>query len=271
MGCEFDCLYCYARGWWEKWGLLDEEYKIKKIIPNREIVKSLKIECKRRKEKLPVLLSAVTDPYQPIEKEEELTRKVLEILKRYSFPIMIQTKSDLVKRDSTIFSKTNSFVSLTIPSLDETFFERFEPKAPPPKNRLSALEYLAENEVKTGVFLDPILPGINDQEREIREVVKEARDAGALHVTFGVLRINKAIWRRLEPALSEKERNTINDIYFRESEFMAGYYYARESYRYRLVKKVSEIVRNYSMTFGSCRSGFSQFNTSLCDGQAYLR
>lgn len=271
-GCEYDCVYCYARPWWIRWKLTNEEGKIKKIIPKYEIIKRLKEECEKvdKERKHPVLLSSITDAWQPIEKELNLTRKIIKILKEYDFPIMVQTKSDLVIRDVDILSQSTSFVSISISSLEEGF-KRFEQYAPTVEKRLDTLNSLSNREIKTGIFLDPIIPGINDHKEYIERVLREVKNAGALHVTVGVLRLNRVIFKHLEKTLTENEIEKLERIYFELGEKRAGYLYAPPSYRINLLKTIVEICKKYNLTFGGCRTGFSELNTSACDGRDYLK
>lgn len=106
-----------------------------------------------------ISLSTVTDPYQPIEKKYTITRQCLEILKLYDHPISILTKSALVIRDIDLFkSFSNLEVGLTITTDNECISKLFEPLASSIQNRINALKELKNNNIKTYVFIGPILP-----------------------------------------------------------------------------------------------------------------
>ena len=106
-----------------------------------------------------VWVSGVCDPYQPLEKKYELTRKCLQILLRYGWPVTIQTRSPLVLRDIDILRGTKSLeVGLTITTANDEIRKIFEPKAPSIMERLRAIESLHQNGIKTYVMIAPILP-----------------------------------------------------------------------------------------------------------------
>lgn len=159
-GCQHGCVYCYARfmkkytGHQEPWG----EFVDVKINAPEVLKKEIKKKPKGR-----VYLSSVTDPYQPLEKKYQLTRKILKILAENGFPVTIQTKSDLVLRDLDILKKIkNAQVGFTITSTDERIRRAFEPYSSPVENRFKALKILKENRIRTFCMIAPILPGLTD-------------------------------------------------------------------------------------------------------------
>ncbi len=173
FGCEFGCLYCYAdfmskfsRMYKEfagnpKWG----EFVGVKINITENLKKEiLKLENKMslfqdKKEKPNVWFSIVTDPYQPVEKKFKLTRKCLEVLLEFQYPVGILTRSPLVLRDVDLFVEfKNIEVGLSITTDNNKIRKIFEPKAPSIISRIKTLERLKKNNIKTFVFVGPILP-----------------------------------------------------------------------------------------------------------------
>jgi DNA repair photolyase len=123
----------------------------------------LRYEAARRKRKGIVLLSSVTDPYQPIERKFELTRGALFILSKHRFPVSILTKSDLVLRDLDIIRKFDVCeVGFTITALGDEVRKAFEPGASSVEARLSALESLSDSGIPTWAFIGPVLPYLTD-------------------------------------------------------------------------------------------------------------
>jgi DNA repair photolyase len=113
----------------------------------------------RRARPGPVLLSSVTDPYQPAEEHYRLTRACLGALLRHGFPVDILTKSPLVLRDLDLLrGAPNVSVGLTVTTDREAVREAFEPGAPPIRARLEALGELRRQGVPTYAFVGPILP-----------------------------------------------------------------------------------------------------------------
>jgi DNA repair photolyase len=156
IGCEHGCTYCYARfmkrftGHREKWGrFVDVKVNAARLLQH---------ELKKKRSGR-VWISGVCDPYQPIEKKYALTRRCLEILSEHGWPITVQTKSPLVKRDLGLLEKFNDVeVGLTITTADDAIRKIFEPKCLPIKDRIEALETLHSAGVKTYAMIAPLLP-----------------------------------------------------------------------------------------------------------------
>ena len=156
IGCQHSCTYCYAHfikrftGHKELWGeFVDAKINAPDLL-QREIGK---IPPGR------VWVSGVCDPYQPLEKTYELTKKCLEILIQHDWPITIQTKSSLVLRDMNLLRRTNKIeVGLSVTTGDEEVRRLFEPGAPPIKERIKALDELHLASIRTFAMVAPILP-----------------------------------------------------------------------------------------------------------------
>jgi len=113
----------------------------------------------RKKRVGKVWISGVCDPYQPIEKKYELTRSILEVLSKNSWPVTIQTKSPLVLRDTELLREFSGVeIGLTITTADESIRKIFEPCAPPIRERIEAVEKLHSLGIKTFVMIAPMLP-----------------------------------------------------------------------------------------------------------------
>ena len=113
----------------------------------------------KRKRAGRVWISGVCDPYQPLEKKYELTKRCLEILSRHGWPVMVQTKSPLALRDIELLRKFNEVeATFTISTADENIRKIFEPNSPPIKERIEALDKLHSVGVKTCAMIAPLLP-----------------------------------------------------------------------------------------------------------------
>lgn len=156
VGCAHACKYCYATfmkkftGHIEPWGsFVDVKTNAPEVLR-----KQLK-----KAETGEIIISSVTDPYQPVEAKYMITRKCLEALALFKFPVDILTKSPLVLRDIDIISKLkNAEVGLTITTDDDSMRKIFEPCAPPVHERIEALKKLYKAGIKTYVFIGPVLP-----------------------------------------------------------------------------------------------------------------
>jgi DNA repair photolyase len=110
-----------------------------------------------------VWISGVCDPYQPLEREYELTRECLEILIQHDWPVTVQTKSPLVLRDTDLFGRSNKIeVGLSVTSADDEIRELFEPGAPSIEKRIEALQELHLAGIRTYAMIAPMLPGAEE-------------------------------------------------------------------------------------------------------------
>ena len=160
VGCQHDCVYCYARfmkrftGHREKWG----EFVDVKINAPELLVSEVKKKRIGR-----VWISGVCDPYQPLEKQYMVTKRCLEILVENGWPFTVQTKSSLVLRDIEILKRTDNVeVGFTITTADERIRKIFEPGASPSGKRIEALAHLHAEGIRTFAMVAPILPGAED-------------------------------------------------------------------------------------------------------------
>jgi DNA repair photolyase len=178
LGCEHSCLYCYAKFYVPKYGKWGSWVIIKENAP--ELVKGKYV-------KGIVYMSSVSDPYQPIEKELKLTRKILENLDKRT-KLSIQTRSDLVLRDIDLFKKfKNIEIGLTINGFEGKIKKLFEPNSPAHNQKLNALKILKENKIKTYGFFSPIIPELVN----VKKVIKESRNF-VDYFWFEVLNLRKS-------------------------------------------------------------------------------
>lgn len=133
----------------------------------------------------------VSDGYQPAEKQYEVTRKNLEVLRDFGMPVFVLTKSDLVLRDLDILKEIHkqSFanVTFTITLYEERTKQVFEPKSASTSERFEALKEVRKAGLFGGVMAVPLIPGIGDTYENITGLVKEAKQAGAESIVFGGL------------------------------------------------------------------------------------
>ena len=191
-GCEHGCVYCFARPTHANMGLspgLDFETKLfAKTGAAALLEKELSAP---RYEPRTIAIGTNTDPYQPIERTEKITRQILEVLARTNHPVALVTKSALVLRDLDLLApmaaKGLVKVSLSITTLDPDLARRMEPRASSPERRLHAIETLAAAGVPTGVLVAPIIPAINDA--EIETILTRAAALGATEAGYVMLRL----------------------------------------------------------------------------------
>lgn len=191
-GCEHGCSYCYARAYHEYLGFsagLDFETKI--------LVKEKAPELLRRELGSPrwrprvVSLSGVTDPYQPVERRLELTRRCLEVLAEFRNPVQITTKNHLVSRDLDLIRELARYraavICLSVVTLEANLSRIMEPRTSGPNRRLKAVELMAEAGIPAGVLIAPVIPGLTDH--EIPAILDAAAGAGACFAGYSILRL----------------------------------------------------------------------------------
>lgn len=196
QGCEHGCSYCYARPTHEYWGYsagLDFE---RVIIVKRNAPELLEKALRHPKwAGEPIMMSGATDPYQPVEREEQLTRRCLEVFAKFKHPVSLITKNALVLRDVDLLSELASeglaAVAISLTTLDEDLRRVMEPRTSTGANRVKVIEALSKAGVPVHVMVAPIIPGLND--REVPALLKAAAEAGARSASYTVLRTNGAV------------------------------------------------------------------------------
>jgi DNA repair photolyase len=218
-GCEHGCAYCYARPTHEYLGFsagIDFESK---ILVKQNAAELLAAEL-ARKSWVPQLLvlSGVTDPYQPIERKLEITRACLRVLADFRNPVAIVSKNHLVTRDCDLLVELAAWnaarVTLSVTTLDSSLARILEPRASSPSHRLEAVAKLRDARIPVGVNIAPIIPGINDH--EVPRIAEAAANAGAESAAYTVIRLPLTVapvfvaW--LERHFPERKEKVLNAI-----------------------------------------------------------
>ncbi len=195
-GCEHGCIYCYARPSHAYWDLspgIDFETKlIAKLNAPALLEQQL---SKPGYVCAPIALGSNTDPYQPIEREHQLTRRCLEVLLRYGHPLTIVTKGALILRDLDLLTQlaerrlVSVYISLT--TLDDELKRILEPRAAAPAARLRMIRVLREQRIPVGVLCSPMIPMINDMELE--SLLEAAKQSGAQSANYMLLRLPREV------------------------------------------------------------------------------
>lgn len=176
-GCVHRCIYCDSRSNCYNIENFDE-VKVKE-----NALEILEKELRAKKKKGIIMTGAMSDPYNPFEKEEKLTREALKLIDKYMYGVSIITKSDLVTRDIDILSKiashSSTTVNITITTANDELTKKIEPNAPSSKRRFEAIRKLSGKGINVGVLLTPTLPFINDTKENITSIVKKAKENGA--------------------------------------------------------------------------------------------
>jgi DNA repair photolyase len=191
-GCEHGCIYCFARPTHAYLGLsagLDFESKLF-MKPDAPELLERELSAPNYRPKT-IAIGTNTDPYQPIEKQYELMRRILLVLERAGHPVGVVTKSALILRDLDILSRMArrnlAKVAISVTTLDPKLARLMEPRAPTPARRLETLKELAAAKIPTSVMVAPVIPAINDPEME--RILDAAAAAGVHGAGYVLLRL----------------------------------------------------------------------------------
>lgn len=205
LGCAHACAYCYAcfmkrfSNHPEPWGTFVD---VKVNAPD------LLVHQLRGKGPLRVMLSSVTDAYQPLERQYALTRRCLEVLARYpAVTVSILTKSDLVLRDLRVLGRLPDVrVGMTVTAADDEVSHLLEPGAPPASLRWQALRQLGDAGHQTWVMLGPLLPFFSDQDEPITALLRSARAAGVSEILVDDVNFYPSVTQRLRAVYRSHSR-----------------------------------------------------------------
>ena len=186
-GCTHACVYCFARPTHKYLDLSpgrDFEREIVVKVNAPELVRAELARPSWRGEH--VALGTNTDPYQWVESKYRLLPAIWEAMRDARNPCSILTKSPLVLRDLDLLRELSTCTSfqanLSIPTLDERAWRATEPHTPHPRKRLEAVAELNRAGIPTGILVAPLMPGVNDDLRQVEEIVELATDAGATNI-----------------------------------------------------------------------------------------
>jgi DNA repair photolyase len=271
IGCEFGCAYCYARET-HRWTV--ERAANRRSAPDtaREAARlpaaqafEQRILIKHNADEVlartldpiklgttPLVIGSATDPYQPAERRFGITRRVLEVFRHHEgMRIGIITKSALVSRDTELLAELSKqhrvTVHFSIASVDRALLRQLEPRSAAPHARLRAMARLSAAGVRTDVLIMPILPGLTDGEAELRELMVAAREAGAMAVTGGALRMGPATRHTLLPWL-DRHRPALAARYRAHYD---GHQYVSKDYSTALQQRLTDL---------QCETGFDRFH-----------
>jgi len=190
-GCTHNCIYCDGRA---EGYYVDGEFG-EDVTVKVNAIEILRRELDPKRKRTPfkgsfiMIGGGVGDSYQPIEEKYQLSRKVLELMDEYNFPVHILTKSTLIKRDIEILKKINkknkAIVSFSFSSVNDEISAIFEPGVPSPSERLKTLIFFKNEGIACGMFLLPVIPFITDTPELMEETIRKASEVGLDFIIFG--------------------------------------------------------------------------------------
>jgi len=246
-GCEFGCVYCYARYTHDFLELRDPLDFERRIFVKRMAAEVLA----RTLSRTPIgsdriAIGTATDPYQPAERKFGLTRSMLKVFAQLGgLNLSITTKSWLIVRDLDLLKAINARSSLSVGfsliTLDRRLQRILEPRAPRPALRLRAIAELSAAGIRCNALVMPIIPGVTDAPASIEAVIRAAKRAGASGVWWRSLFLKPAAARRFIPFVAEN----FPHLRKRMDEFYAHATYAPRSYDQRLGEMFDRLRRKH--------------------------
>lgn len=176
-GCTHGCIYCDSRSRCYQMNHAFEDVEVKRNAPEL-----LEAALRRKRHRCMIGTGSMSDPYLPLEEQEQLTRRCLAIIDRHGFGFTAQTKSDRVLRDldllKSINRKARCVIQMTLTTYDEELCRILEPDVCTTRRRFEVLKILRDAGIPTVVWLCPVLPFINDTEENLRGILGYCFDAG---------------------------------------------------------------------------------------------
>ena len=253
-GCEFGCKYCYARFTHEFMGLERLRDFEDRIYAKRDVQQLLRRDLRKAALSEAIAIGTATDPYQPAEGRFRRTRQLLEVFAEgRGRSISITTKSNRILQDRELLQRVaehNSVnVNMTITTLDPSLARLLEPRAPHPELRLKVVRELRAAGLPVGVFPNPILPLITDQEQKLDALAKAAKQAGASYFGGGALFLMPSAQRVFFPFL----RDYFPHLVRKYEERYRHDAYLRGPYRELLRERIASIRERYGLLAGPSR------------------
>jgi len=260
-GCCHGCIYCDSRS--ECYGVEDFD----EVRAKENALALIERELKSKRKTGVIGTGAMSDPYNPFEKQLKLTRGALELIDRYDFGVSIATKSDLISRDIDILKAicvhSPVLVKITITTADDTLCKKIEPNVATSSDRFATIKKLSEKGIFTGILLMPVLPFIEDTVENISSIIKLAHENGAkfIYPAFGVtLRQNQREWyfNKLDeffPYIKEKYITHYGNAYECRSPKAKELWrlFKCECDKQGILYKMNDIIKNYKHGYGEAQ------------------
>jgi DNA repair photolyase len=256
-GCEFGCVYCYARYTHEFLEIHDPMDFERRIFVKRMAGEVLQ----RTLSRTPIgtdqiALGTATDPYQPAERKFKLTRSMLEVFAKVGgLNLSITTKSALIARDLDLLREINRRSHLSVNFSLITLYRRLqrilEPRAPRPALRLAAIQKLTGAGIRCNVLMMPMIPGLTDATVAIEGVIRASRRVGASEVWWRSLFLKPAAARRFLPFI----KDNFPAAQKRFAEWYSGSAYPPRSYDDSLRPIFDHLKQKYGFQTSEHREG----------------
>ena len=182
-GCTHGCIYCDSRSRCYQFTHSFEDVAVKRNGP--ELLESI---LRRRRRPVMISTGSMSDPYQPCEENQRLTRRCLELIEQYGFGATVITKSDRVLEDLELFERIHrrakSVLQMTLTVADDGLSRIVEPNVCPTSRRYEVLKAFQKRGIPTVVWMTPFLPFLTDAEENFTRLLDYCIDAGVRGIVF---------------------------------------------------------------------------------------
>ncbi len=259
--CMFNCIYCYSRWYWIQKDRPKPRYKA--LLNFRSIAREI---WSKKLLPIPGRLSTLSDPFQPIEKKYKISYKIMKVAERFSYPLIINTKSTLLLEDPWIevlrklSEKKQVIVQFSIASFDEDIGRKLEPLAPAVNERLNTMRDLAKEGVIILLRISPYIPGISLKPYDYSDVAKMLSSIGVRQVIVEGLRLPLDEWKVIARLLGIN----VPSLSLYSIRIMEG---GRPLYKPSievLIKEYKELMmslKKYNIGFSTCKEGLFSLHT----------
>ena len=257
-GCCHGCIYCDSRS---------ECYHVENFDEVRAKENALALierELKSKRKTGVIGTGAMSDPYNTLEKEYRLTRGALELINAHRFGVSIDTKSNLITRDVDVLKEIKMhspvLIKITITTCDDELCKKIEPNVSISSKRFAAVKEFSDNGIFAGILLMPVLPFLEDNEENIRGIIRFAHESGAkfIYPAFGVtLRQNQRLWyyKKLDekfPTLKQKYIQQFGNAYECRSPKAKQLWqlFQKECESIGMLYRMEDIIKSYKQGYG---------------------
>lgn len=258
-GCCHGCIYCDSRS--DCYGVEDFD----RVRAKEDALKIIRDDLRRKTRTGVVGTGAMSDPYNPFERELMLSRHALELCDAFEFGAAIATKSSLLERDIDILQSIGEhspvLLKITVTTADDALAAMLEPRVSCPTERFHLIEKLSKAGLYTGILLMPVLPFLEDNQENIGEIIRRSEDAGArfIYPAFGMtLRGNQRAWyyHKLDelfpgeglPEAYQKRYGGYYECTSPQARKLWGYF-VKECEERRLLYRMEDIISQYKRPY----------------------
>lgn len=265
-GCNHGCIYCDSRS--NCYNIIDFDT----VRAKENSIEIIENDLRKKRKKGVIGTGAMSDPYNPFEKKYELTRKALELVDKYRFGISIATKSSLITRDIDILKRIQKhsevLIKITITSADDDISKFIEKNVNPSSERFKAVKELSDNGIYVGILFMPILPFVNDTEKNIKDIVRKAYESGAKFIyTHGVgvtLRNNQRVYyyEKLKEGYGKDIVKTYEELYGEDYVCPSPKHeklmkiFKAECEKYNILYEMKDIIEDYKKNYDKTQISF---------------